>query len=70
MKKWILKNRLKKRYKKLYLQIQNYDDYNCGHKMMLYASSDYYNLVESFNEVADKLSEIDKDCPTFRYKLN
>lgn len=65
MKKLLLKNK----YKKLYLQIQNYKGYDCGHSMMLNISSDYYNKVKSFNEIADKLSEIDENCPTFRYEM-
>jgi hypothetical protein len=61
---------LKRKYKNLYLQIQNYEGYDCGHQMMLTISSDYYRLVKSFNEVADKLSKIDKDCPEFRFELD
>jgi hypothetical protein len=38
--------------------------------MMLTISSDYYNLVKSFNDVADKLFKIDKDCPKFRFELD
>ena len=60
---------LKTKYKNLYLQIQNYEGYDCGHKLMLTISSDYYRLVKSFNEVADKLSKIDKYCPKFRFEL-
>ena len=60
---------LKRKYKNLYLQIQNYEGYDCGHKLMLTISSDYYRLVKSFNKVADKLSKIDKDCPKFRFEL-
>ena len=61
---------LKKKLKNLYLQIQNYKGYDCGHNMMLTISSDYYNLVKSFNDVADRLSKIDEDCPSFRFQLN
>ena len=60
---------LKREYKNLYVKIQNYKAYDCGHKLMLTISSDYYRLVKSFNEVADKLSKIDKDCPKFRFEL-
>lgn len=60
---------LKRKYKNLYLRIQNYKGYDCGHKMMLTISSDYCRLVKSFNDVADKLSKIDKDCPKFRFEL-
>jgi len=61
---------LKRKLKNLYLQIQNYKGYDCGHQMMLTISSDYYNLVKSFNDIADKLSKIDKDCPKFRFELD
>ncbi len=61
---------LKRRYKELYLDIQNYKGHNCGHKMMMTVSSEYYNLVRSFNETADELSKIDKDCPKFRFEIN
>jgi len=61
---------LKRKCKNLYLQIQNYKGYDCGHQMMLTISSDYYNLVKSFNDVADKLAKIDKDCPKFRFELD
>ena len=60
---------LKTKYKNLYLQIQNYKAYDCGHKLMLTISSDYYRLVKSFNDVADKLSKMDKDLPEFRFEL-
>jgi len=61
---------LKRKLKNLYLQIQNYKGYDYGHQMMLTISSDYYNLVKSFNDIADKLSKIDKDCPKFRFELD
>ena len=61
---------LKREYKNLYLQIQNYEGYDCGHQMMLTISSDYYRLVKSFNDVADKLAQIDKDLPEFRFELD
>ena len=61
---------LKTKYRNLYAKIQNYKGYDCGHNMMLTISSDYYNLVKSFNDVADKLSKMDNDCPSFRFELN
>jgi len=61
---------LKRKYKNLYLKIQNYKGYNCGHNMMLTISSDYYRLVKSFNDIADKLSKMDKDLPEFRFELD
>ena len=60
---------LKRKYKNLYIEIQNYKGYDCGHKLMLTISSDYYRLVKSFNDVADKLSKMDKDLPEFRFEL-
>ena len=66
----MIKKILKNRYKNLYVKIQNYKGYSCGHKMMLNVSSEYYNLVKSFNDVADKLSKMDKDCPKFRFELD
>lgn len=61
---------LKWKLKKLYLKI-NYDfqEYNCGHKMLLTISSNYYDLCEKFNRLADRLSKLDDACPKFRYDL-
>jgi hypothetical protein len=64
-----MKKVLKYRYKKLYLKILNFEGYDCGHTMMCTLSSEYYNLSVSFNRVADKLSKIDKNCPSFRYEV-
>jgi hypothetical protein len=46
-----------------------FEDYNCGHKMLLGISSKYYRYCKRFNGISDKLSEIDEDCPKFRYDL-
>ena len=62
---------LKSKYKKLYLKIKtDFNDYNCGHKMLLNISSDYYNTCKEFNNTADKLSKIDINVPKFRYELS
>ena len=64
--RWYLKHRLKS----LYIKIETFDEYDCGHKLKLTLSSYYYNLCSSFNKVAEKLSKIDENCPSFRYDLN
>jgi hypothetical protein len=67
MKKWYLK----KQYRKLYLKARDgFEDYSCGHKLLLTLSSQYYNTCLKFNEVADKLSKIDNDTPKFRFELS
>jgi len=66
----LLKLILKSKLKRLYIRIQTYDNYNCGHAMQLMVDTSYFNLCKKFNKVADKLSKIDKDCPSFRYNLN
>ncbi len=66
MRKLFLKWKLKRLYLKTKL---GFEGYNCGHKMLLCVSSDYYNACETFNETADKLSKIDSECPKFRYEL-
>ena len=59
---------LKWRYRRLYLRIQRYDMYDCGHAIQMQIDMRYYHLIVTFNYVADKLSEIDPDCPTFRFE--
>ena len=49
--------------------MNNFQDYDCGHRLLLTISSDYYNCCKEFNEVADELSELDPNCPKHRYKL-
>lgn len=66
----MIKAFLKWRLKRLYLKTKyGFDGYNCGHKMLLGISSEYYNTCKRFNQTADKLSKLDKSCPTFRYDL-
>ena len=67
MKKAYLKWKLKRTYLKTKYGFQDYD---CGHKMLLGISSKYYDLCVKFNETADKLSKIDDTCPAFRYDLS
>ena len=67
IKKSILKKKLKSIYKRI---INDFQDYDCGHTLLLAMSIRYYELCEEFNQTADKLSKIDPDCPTFRWKLN
>ncbi len=66
MRKAFLKWRLKRLYKK---SKYGFDSYTCGHQMLLSISSEYYNTCKKFNMVADKLSKIDSNCPSFRYDL-
>ena len=66
MKKIFLKWALKKIYLKT---IYVFDSYDCGHKLLLHISSEYYNACKKFNETADKLSKIDNSCPKFRFDL-
>ena len=62
---------LKWKYKRLYLKAKTgFKYYNCGHKILLNISSDYYNNCKEFNKIADKLFKIDKECPAFRFELN
>lgn len=62
---------LKWKLKRLYLKTkQEFQEYNCGHKMLLSISSKYYGLCVKFNETADNLSKLDKNCPRFRYELS
>ena len=67
MRKAFLKCRLKSLYKKTKYV---FESYSCGHKMLLGISSEYYNTCKKFNSVADKLSKIDSNCPSFRYDLS
>lgn len=61
---------VKSKYKRLYLKAKTgFKDYNCGHKMLLNISADYYNTCREFNETAGELSELDSKCPKFRYEL-
>ena len=61
---------LKWKLKRLYLKIKyGFEDYDCGHKILLDISSRYYDLCVRFNETANKLSQLDKNCPKFRYEL-
>ena len=66
MRKAFLKWRFKRLYKK---SKYGFDSYNCGHQMLLGISPEYYNTCKKFNFVADKLAEIDSNCPSFRYDL-
>jgi hypothetical protein len=67
----IYKKYLKAKYKKVYVKIKyGYESYNCGHKMLLNISSDYYSNCKKFNSIADKLSKIDVETPSFRFKIN
>ena len=65
LKRWLLK----RKYKRLYVEIMQYDMYNCGHRTQLFVDSNYYDLCKKFNETADKLSAIDPACPVFRFDL-
>ena len=65
MEKSFLKARLKRIYKKI---VYDFQDYDCGHTLLCNMSSEYYNLTVEFNKVADKLSKLDSTCPKFRYK--
>ena len=60
---------LKWKYKRLYLKILNYGGYDCGNSLQMHLDSRFYNLLEKFNKTADALSEIDPECPTFRYDV-
>ena len=67
----MIKAILKSKYKKLYLKAKTgFEDYSCGHEMLLNISSDYYNTCKEFNETAEKLSKIDNNLPKFRYELS
>lgn len=64
------KSRLKRKYKKVYLKAKHgFENYDCGHQMLLGLSSEYYNTCKEFNELADSLSKIDDECPKFRFSL-
>lgn len=65
MKK-IRKFLLKRKAKRLYKKIDGYPMYNCGHRMQMTLDGYYFNLIQKFNRTLDKLSEIDKNCPTGR----
>jgi hypothetical protein len=61
---------LKWKFKRLYLKTKyGFEDYNCGHKVLLGISSRYYDCCKRFNETAERLSKIDEGCPKFRYDL-
>jgi len=66
IKIWWLKRQLGKTYESIYYK---FEDYDCGHTLLLAISSDYLKLCVKFNRIADKLSKIDPKCPTYRYKL-
>ena len=66
MKKYFLKRKLKQ----LYIKIQTFDGYSCGHSLMLSISSEYFGLCESYNKTADKLILLDPSCPKFRFKID
>jgi hypothetical protein len=62
---------LKAKMKKAYLKAINFDNgASCGHNLLIQMSSEYYNRCKKFNELADKLSLLDSECPKFRFKLN
>jgi len=65
MKKFLLKWKLKR----LYIRIQEYPMYNCGHSMQMNIDNTYFNLVQRYNKTADRLFLIDPKCPKFRYIL-
>ena len=67
MKEELLRRKMKKVYKKIKFE---FEDYNCGHNMLLNISSKYYNYCVKFNRIADKLSKTDSNCPDFRYELS
>lgn len=73
MKKQIEKAKvlaLKAKLKRTYLSIRKKEgSYSCGTTLMNYISAEITELKTLFNQTADKLSEIDPECPKFRYEL-
>ena len=56
--------------KRLYIKVQEYEMYDCGHKMQLCLDSHYFSLCEKFNLIQEKLSKLDDKCPNFKFELN
>ena len=58
---------LKQRYKWAYHAVIMHKGYNCGHMLSLEVDQDYYAKCLRFDKLAEKLQQLDPNCPKFKF---